>query len=294
MRAPSRVRRGATRADDRLALRPRRRMTAAAHRFSAAYAHAFRTFLADESEASLRAAYELGRSAVSRELGLLDLAHAHHEALLAELVDAPEREDQRRITRAAAEFLLEAIAAYEMVRLGFVEAVEAVALERRQAAMLRQLSTLLADASLAAHGRSSIEEVLQLVVEQTRELTRAAWCMACAASGFGVASPAFAQSGSAPPALRDLPGEALTAVQVPTDSTDTGPVEASDGEGGLVAAPLTALDGEPMGVLVVAPEGERPFTDLDKALLVHIAQMTAAAVERSARYRPQGLRGSER
>jgi serine/threonine-protein kinase RsbT len=36
-----------------------------------------------------------------------------------------------------------------------------------EAAMLRQLSTLFADASLAVHARSSIEEVLQLVAAAT-------------------------------------------------------------------------------------------------------------------------------
>jgi GAF domain-containing protein len=258
-------------------------MSSTAHGFKPAYARAFHTFLGDESEASLRVAYELGRQAVARRLGLLDLAHAHHEALLAELEDASEREDPRRITRAAADFLLEAIAAYEMVRLGFAEAVEAVAFERRQAAMLRQLSTLLADASLAAHGRSSIEEVLQLVVEQARELTHAAWCLACVPSGVGDPSPTVAHTGSAPPALGDVARAALAGA-VGAESTDIVHVETSHEQAGIVAAPLTSLDGQPFGVLAVAPWAERPFTDLDKALLVHIAQMAAAAVERATRY----------
>ena len=269
-------------------------MSAAAAGFSAAYARAFRTFLDDETETSLRAAYELGRQAVARELGLLDLAHAHHEALLAELADSPEREDPQRITRAAADFLLEAIAAYEMVRRGFAEAVEAVAFERRQAAMLRQLSTLLADASLAVHGQSSIEEVLQLVVEQARELTHAAGCLACAASGLGDPSPTVAHTRSAPPALQDLAREAFAAVNVGAESTDIVHVETSHGPAGVVTVPLRALDGQPIGVLAIAPRAERPFTELDKAVLVHIAQMTAAAVERATRYRRHGPRGSRR
>ena len=259
-------------------------MSAPAAGFSAAYARAFRAFLDDETETSLRAAYELGREAVAQRLGLLDLAHAHHEALLAELADSPGGEDPRRITRAAASFLLEAIAAFEMVRLGFTEAIEAVAFERRQAAMLRQLSALLADASLAAHGRSSIGEVLQLVVEQAHELTHAAWCLACAPSGAGDPSPTVVHTGSAPPALQDLSREALGAVDVGAGSTDVVHVETSHEQAGVVAAPLTALDGQPIGVLAVAPRAERPFTDLDKALLVHIAQMAAAALERAARY----------
>ena len=264
-------------------------MSVAAAGFSAAYARAFRTFLDDETETSLRAAYELGRQAIARELGLLDLAHAHHEALLAELADSPEGQD--RITRAAADFLLEAIAAYEMVRLGFVEAVEAVVFERRQAAMLRQLSALLADASLAVHGQSSIEEVLQLVVEQARELTHATWCLAFAPSGPGDPSPALAHTGSTPPTPQDIAREAFSAVDMGAESNNIVHVATTHGPAGVSAVPLRALDGQPIGVLAVAPEAERPFTDLDEALLVHIAQMTAAAVERAMRYRRHAPRG---
>ena len=181
-----------------------------------------------------------------------------------------------------------------MIRLGFAEAVEAVAFERRQAAMLRQLSTLLADASLAVHGHSSIEEVLQLVVEHAYELTHAAWCLAWAASGPGGPSPTVAHTGSAPPALPDLAREAYAAVEAGTESTDIVYVETRYAPAGVVAVPLTALDGQAIGVLAVEPEAERPFTELDKALLVHIAQMTAAALERATPYRRQRPRGSQR
>jgi GAF domain-containing protein len=160
--------------------------------------------------------------------------------------------------------------------------------------MLRQLSTLLADASLAVHGQSSIEEVLQLVVEQARELTHAAGCLACAASGLGDPSPTVAHTRSAPPALQDLAREAFAAVNVGAESTDIVHVETSHGPAGVVTVPLRALDGQPIGVLAIAPRAERPFTELDKAVLVHIAQMTAAAVERATRYRRHGPRGSRR
>jgi len=260
-------------------------MSAAAAGFGAVYARAFRTFLDDGTETSLRAAYELGREAVGQELGLLDLAHTHHEVLLAELEASPGGEDPRRITGAAADFLLEAIAAFEMVRLGFAEAVEAVAFERRQAAMLRQLSTLLADASLAVYGRSSIEELLQLVVEQARELTHGAWCLAFVAGSPGDPTPTVAHTGSAPPALPDLGREAFAAVEMGTEATDIVSVETRHSEARLVAVPLTALDGQVVGVLAVEPQAKRPFTELDKAVIVHIAQMAAAALERAGPYR---------
>ena len=63
-----------------------------------------------------------------------------------------------------------------MVQRGIREVHEAAALERRQADLLRQLSNFLADASLALGASDSLEEMLQLVAEQARELTRAETC----------------------------------------------------------------------------------------------------------------------
>lgn len=259
-------------------------MNAAMADFSRAYTRAFRAFLHDDAEPNLRAAYELGRDAVGRSLGLLDLAQVHHKALVAELERSAGTEDVRRITVAAADFMLEALSAYEMVRRGFAEAREAVASERRQARMLRQLSTLLADASLAVHAQSSVEEVLQLVAEQTRELIGAPWCIACVATGSADPSPTVAHTGEPQPALSDLAREAFAAVAIGTDPTRVVSVRTSSTPAGLGAVALTALDGDPIGVLAVAERPERPFTELDKAVLVHIGQMTAAALERATRY----------
>lgn len=265
-------------------------MTAVTARFRAAYRRALRAFLDDGTETSLRAAYELGRDAVTHELGLLDLVHTHHEVLFAELEASPQRDDSRQMIRAGADFLLEALSAFEMVRRGFTEAREAVISERRQAAMLRQLSTLLADASLVVHARSSVREVLQLVAEQARELTHARWCLASAASVLGDPSRTSAQAGTAPGDLDELAREAFAAV-----APDTGPTHvvsfetrAGGGGSGSVAAPLTALDGRPIGVLAIGSRAGLPFSELDKAMLVHVAQVTAAAIERAARYRPGG------
>ncbi len=48
---------------------------------AARYADAFAAYLADRGERELRAAYDLGREAVSAHLSVLDLAEAHHAAL---------------------------------------------------------------------------------------------------------------------------------------------------------------------------------------------------------------------
>lgn len=263
-------------------------MTAVTARFRAAYRRALRAFLDDGTETSLRAAYELGRDAVTHELGLLDLVHTHHEVLFAELEASPQRDDSRQMIRAGADFLLEALSAFEMVRRGFTEAREAVISERRQAAMLRQLSTLLADASLVVHARSSVREVLQLVAEQARELTHARWCLASAASVLGDPSRTSAHAGTAPGDLDELAREAFAAVAPDTAPTHVVSFETRAGGSGGVAAPLTALDGRPIGVLAIGSRAGLPFSELDKAMLVHVAQVTAAAIERAARYRPGG------
>lgn len=149
-------------------------MNATAEEFGAAYAAAFRSYVVDRTEINLRTAYELGRQAVVRELSVLDLALAHHDAQLDALREAATA-DVEQVARAAAEFVLESLAAFEMVRRGFNEAREA-ALERRHAAMLRQLSSFLADASLALATPDPLAEVLQLVAEQARELVGCDWC----------------------------------------------------------------------------------------------------------------------
>jgi hypothetical protein len=252
--------------------------------FQQAYTRAFRAFLDDDAEPNLRAAYELGREAVGRSLGLLDLAQVHHEALLAELARVGDARGVQGITLAGADFMVEALSAYEMVRRGFTEARDAVASERRQARMLRQLSTLLADASLALQAHSSVGEVLQLVVEQTLELTRAPWGIASVAGGPGDSSPTVAHAGAPQPALREIAGEAFAAASLGTDPTDVAEVQARSAPAVLGAVALTALDGEPIGVLAVAESAGRPFTELDKVLLVHIGQMTSAAIERATRF----------
>lgn len=61
------------------------------------------------------------------------------------------------------------------------EAQEAAWLERRQTELSRQLSTFLADASLALDASDSLEEMLRLVAEQARELVGAECCVATVA-----------------------------------------------------------------------------------------------------------------
>ena len=119
---------------------------------------------------------------MSRQLSVLDLAVAHQEALVSALAGATSAGEVERVARAAGDFFLESLAAFEMVQRGFWEAREAARLERRQTERSRRLSSFLADASLALDAHGSLEEVLRLVAEQARELVGAECCVVTVAS----------------------------------------------------------------------------------------------------------------
>jgi hypothetical protein len=226
-------------------------MSATLERFGAAYTTVFRSYVADETEAELRSAYELGREAVGSELSMLDLTLVHHNALLDVLRETPAS-DVERVTRAAAAFVLESVSAFEMVRRGFAEARAATLAERRQATMLRQLSNFLADGSLALVGSESLEEMLQIVAEQALELVGGDSCRVSVVGDDGEIH------------------EAVSASDV--DATES------------IAAQLTALDGRVIGSIEVASGDD--LSEIDDAVLQHLAQMVSAAVERAWLYRP--------
>lgn len=227
-------------------------MSATAEEFRAAYGVALRSYVADGTEADLRTAYELGREAVVRELSVLDLTLAHHDALLEALGEASA--DVDHVVRAAAAFVLESLAAFEMVRRGFDEAREAALVERRHAAMLRRLSGFLADVSLALATPGPLDEMLQLVAEQARELVGCDWCRVRIAVG-------------------------------PDDVREAVSSEPDEGAADVDAvAALTALDGRAIGSIELARKRDGEFGGADEAVLAHLAQMVSAAVERTWLY----------
>jgi hypothetical protein len=267
--------------------------------FRAAYASALADYLGDPSEGALRIGYELGREAVSRRLSVLDLAVAHQEAFASALVGASGSTDTQQVTRAAGDFFLESLSSFEMVQRGFREAQEAAQLERRQTVMARRLSTFLADASLAL-ASDSLEEVLQLVAEQARELMDADCCLATVAAA---GQPRAAEAASYSPADRRwtgfvqwldlfaiyriirlgggsvrIAGEELAALPPFRTPTANRPLQ------GWLAASLTALDGSELGAIQLFDKQDGSFTESDQAVLIHLAQMASAAVERARLY----------
>jgi hypothetical protein len=269
--------------------------------FRAAYASALADHLGDPSEASRRIAYELGREAVSRRMSVLDLAVAHQEAFVSLLVGSTETQ---QVTRAAGDFFLESLSSFEMVQRGFREAQEAARLERRQTEMSRQLSTFLADASLALNAPDSLEEVLRLVAEQAREFVAAECCVATVAAA---GRPRTAEAASYSQADRRWTGfvrwldlfaiyrvirlgggsvriadEELAALPPFRTAVGNRPLK------GWLAASLTALDGSELGAIQLFDKLDGSFTESDEAVLVHLAQMASAAVERARLYREHG------
>jgi len=268
--------------------------------FGTTYASALHDYLLDRTETSLRVAYELGREAVSRQLSVLDLAVAHQEAFLSALGGASGMAEVQQVTRAAGDFFLESLSSFEMVQRGFREARQAFLLERRQTELSRQLSTFLADVSLALDASDSLEEMLRLVAEQARELVGADCCVATVATE---GHPRTAQAASHPEADRRwamivrwldlvaiyqlvglhggsvrIAGEQLA--RLPPFRTAAGdqPLQ------GWLAASLTALDGSLLGAIQLFDKQAGGFTGDDEAALVHLAQMVSATVERALLY----------
>ena len=269
--------------------------------FRAKYAAALADYLADRSESSLRVAYEFGREAVSRRLSVLDLAIAHQEALLSALSGTSSLAEARFVTEAGGDFFLESLSAFEMVQRGFREAQETVRLERRQTEMSRQLSSFLADASLALDASDSLEEMLRLVAEQARELVGAECCVATVALD-GEARTAEAASYSDQDrrwtgfvqwldlfAIYGVIRHSGGSVRLSGDELALqSPFALAGGDRplrGWLGAALTALDGSELGAIQLFEKQEGEFTVGDEAVIVHLAQMASAAVERTRLYR---------
>jgi transcriptional regulator with GAF, ATPase, and Fis domain len=270
-------------------------------RFAATYLDSLRGYIREPCELTLQTAYELGRDAVQRELSMLDLAIAHHDALAWMLRRELEVADNERLVRAAGDFFLESISAFEMVQRGFREARDAALLEQRHAEMLRQLSHFLADASLALNASDSLDEMLRLVAEQARELVPADCCLVATESDdkprvraasypeddlrwvafvrWVDLSEVGAAIGLTGRSMRIHARDIATHVQVPGHAS-AGDLVLRD----WLGTPLTALDGRVMGSLHLVNESEGEFTGLHEAVVVHVAQMSAAAMERARLY----------
>jgi hypothetical protein len=270
--------------------------------FGQRYRKAFDSYLRESDERALNLAYELGRSAIAHELSILELASIHQEALLERVRQAEDTRDSQRVIQAAGDFFLESVSAFEMVRRALQAARESAFVERQHATILRRLSSFLADASLALDASESLDEMLQLVAEHARELTGAEHCAvhltldettppvdarATDDDDTGLASQAHElmalyralgpPSGSLRMTGADLDGHRAGKVLTTTPGGTWRPRN-------WLAASLTALDGRSLGLIQAFDKQANDFSELDEAILVQLAQMASAAVERTRLY----------
>ena len=95
-------------------------------RFRRDYAPAFLQYLSQRGEAGRKAAYELGRRAIAEQLSVLDLARIHHTVLLEVLKTHRTSRELEHMAEAASEFLVEALAVFEMTQRGFLDLLSTV------------------------------------------------------------------------------------------------------------------------------------------------------------------------
>jgi len=84
------------------------------------YRVAFLQYLPRRQEAALSRGYELGRTAVTEGVSILELARIHHEVLLEVLRESPP-EELAEVATAASEFFLEVLATVDMTQRGLRE-----------------------------------------------------------------------------------------------------------------------------------------------------------------------------
>jgi hypothetical protein len=82
------------------------------------YAATFARFLFHRDEAALSAAYELGRRALESGVSLLDIVQTHHAVVIDAL---PGLEGPQELAEAAATFLVEVLASFDMAQRALTE-----------------------------------------------------------------------------------------------------------------------------------------------------------------------------
>lgn len=101
-------------------------------RFRRDYAPALLQYHSEGGERGRRSAYELGRRAISEHLSILDLARIHHSVLLDVLRTHRTPRELEHIAQAASEFLVEALAIFEMTQRGFADLLSTIQSEQER------------------------------------------------------------------------------------------------------------------------------------------------------------------
>lgn len=253
------------------------------------YERAFLRFAREGNEADLHSAYEFGRAAVRRQVNVLELARIHHRALSAALLRASTTEGTERLTRAGADFLAEALSAFEMVYRGYQEVRETALLEKQHADQLHQL----ANAFIEINSSHSVASLLENATSRARKILGVDCCAATIPAGDQSRDAIWiATAAASEQAWRDLvespEGGQLTALLSRSfpegrSSTMARPphrlrltLEGTSAQ--WLGVPLARGD-RLLGALHLFDETRDSFSDADRSILVQLAQMTAVALD---------------
>lgn len=99
-------------------------MTAQRLLFSRRYRAALLDYLLGNGEAGLSNAYDLGRSAIAEDFGLLQILRAHQRAVNAVIESTDNVPDSLKRLKAAEDFLMETLSPFEMTYRGYVALIE--------------------------------------------------------------------------------------------------------------------------------------------------------------------------
>ncbi len=97
-------------------------MVDALNRLRLDYAPLMLRYLAQQDEAGLKSAYELGRGAMRESVGLLEVVRVHNEVFLEVLATVRDLDEAQSVARPASVLLIELIASFEMSQRGFMDA----------------------------------------------------------------------------------------------------------------------------------------------------------------------------
>lgn len=136
-------------------------------KLSRRYTAALSRYLAGQREVLLQDAYELGREAIVRGLGVLDMARVHQQALASCLSAALCAGAEARMIHAAEAFFMETLSPFEVEHRGFREAN----------LQLRQLNEALGQRNVELAGlnrelRALSDKVLRVQEEERKRISR--------------------------------------------------------------------------------------------------------------------------
>ncbi|HYJ47713.1 MAG TPA: ATP-binding protein [Pyrinomonadaceae bacterium] len=89
------------------------------------YTAALKSYLARPGEEGLHSAYAVGRRALAEELGPLEMAMLHHDALLG-LLPSDSADETMQVVKEAKNFFVESLTPFEMAYRGFHDATSAL------------------------------------------------------------------------------------------------------------------------------------------------------------------------